>query len=269
MNRSTSGFSDVDASEDPEDLVGYLGLLATVVGDLRREGYALAGLKAGQAVLDVGCGAGEVCVELHGVVGPAGRVTGVDLSSAMIDAARAAAARAGLAIDLCVASAYQLPFPDGSFDIVRAERVFQHLEDPEAALREMMRVTRRGGQVLVVDPDHGQASLALDDPAHRRVFEHLRRTMLSMIVNPHSGVRLRPMLRRAGLLEVRQRVQPLEIPHAAFGRAFFLDRLLEKSIADGALTAAEGDAFVSELAARAQRAEFQALTFGYSVVGTR
>jgi SAM-dependent methyltransferase len=269
MNHSRSGFSDVDASENPEDLVGYLGLLATVVGEIRRGGYALAGLRAGQAVLDVGCGAGEVCVELHGIVGPTGRVTGVDLSSAMIEAARATTAKAGLSIELQVASAYQLPFPDGSFDVVRAERVFQHLDAPEAALREMMRVTRRGGQILVVDPDHGQASLALDDPAHRRVFEVLRRTMLSMIVNPHSGVRLRPMMFRAGLLEVRQRLQPLEIPHAAFGRAFFLDRLLEKAVADGAITAAEGDAFVAELAAREQRGEFQALAIGYSVVGTR
>jgi len=269
MNKITTGFSDVDASERPDELVSYLGLLARVTVGLRREGYALAGLREGQAVLDVGCGAGEVCVELTGLVGPKGRVAGVDLSATMIDAARAAAGAAGHAIDLRVASVYQLPFADGTFDVVRAERVLQHLDDPEAALREMMRVTRRGGQVLLVDPDHGQSSVALDRPEHRRVFEAARRALLARISNPHSGVRLRPMMLRAGLHDVRQRVQALEVPHAAFGRAFFLDQLLEKSVADGVITAAEAGDFVAELAAREQRGEFFALAIGYSVVGTR
>jgi len=267
MKKTTTGFSDVDASESPDELVSYLGLLARVTVGLRREGYALVGLQPGQAVLDVGCGAGEVCVELSGLVGPKGRVAGVDLSATMIEAARTAAA--GHAIDLRVASVYQLPFPDGTFDVVRAERVLQHLDDPEAALREMMRVTRMGGQVLLVDPDHGQSSVALDHPEHRRVFEAARRVLLARISNPHSGVRLRPMMLRAGLHDVRQRVHALEVPHAAFGRAFFLNQLLEKSVADGVITTAEADAFVAELAAREQRGEFLALAIGYSVVGTR
>ena len=86
----------------------------------------------------------------------------------MIEAARRAAAAAGRDIDLRVASAYQLPFPDQSFDVVRAERVFQHLAEPDAALTEMLRVTRIGGQVMLVDPDHGQASVAVDDPGERK-----------------------------------------------------------------------------------------------------
>ena len=67
--------------------------------------------------------------------------------------------------------------------------MFQHLEDPDAALREMLRVTRRGGRVLLMDPDHGQASVAVDDARQRRVFEAARRSLLTLIVNPHSGVR--------------------------------------------------------------------------------
>ena len=64
---TTTGFSDVDASGISEDLVSYLGVLARVTAELRRDGFALAGLRAGQAILDVGCGAGEVCVELGGL----------------------------------------------------------------------------------------------------------------------------------------------------------------------------------------------------------
>jgi hypothetical protein len=61
----------------------------------------------------------------------------------------------------------------------------------------------------------------------------------------------------------------LEVPHADFGRAYFLDQLLAKSVADGAITQAEADAFVAALAAREQHGEFLALAIGYSVVGTQ
>jgi ubiquinone/menaquinone biosynthesis C-methylase UbiE len=87
----------------------------------------------------------------------------------MIAAARRAASNSASPVDLKVASVYALPFPNETFDAVRAERVFQHLEDPEAGLREMLRVTRTGGRVMAIDPDHGQHGLALDDPDHRKV----------------------------------------------------------------------------------------------------
>jgi SAM-dependent methyltransferase len=182
---TTTGFSDVDRSGRSAELVDYLTLLASRLGDFRREGYEMLGLRSGTAFLDVGCGAGEVCVEIAGQVGLAGRVAGIDRSAAMIEAA-GRAAKSGRVIDLRVGSAYELPFADQSFDAVRAERLLQHLEDPDAALR----VARSQSQekVLLMDPDHGQAGLAVDKPA-RRVFEAARRSLLSMIVNPHSGVR--------------------------------------------------------------------------------
>lgn len=269
MDTPTTGFSDVDASGRSEELVDYLARLARITADLRREGYAFAGLQAGHAVLDVGCGAGEVCVEMSGLVGPTGRVAGVDLSAAMIDAAKASAQAAGQAIDLRVASVYQLPFADGSFDVVRAERVFQHLDDPEAALREMMRVTRVGGQVLLIDPDHGQLTTALDSAAHRRVFEAARRAQLQRIVNPHSGVRLKPMMLRAGLRDVQYRTHVLDIPYAAFRHAVFLDELLAESVSSGAISADEARALTAELQARDQRGEFLGFAVGYSVLGMR
>jgi SAM-dependent methyltransferase len=85
--REDTGFADVDASGRSEELVNYLELVARHVGAFRREGYELMRLKPGHAVLDVGCGKGEVCAELAVRVGPRGRVAGVDLSEAMIAAA--------------------------------------------------------------------------------------------------------------------------------------------------------------------------------------
>ena len=151
-----TGFSDVDACGRSDDLIDYLALLASRLAEFRREGFELLELQPGSSVLDIGCGAGEVCVDIAERISPHGRVAGVDLSGAMVEAAKRAAAAAGRDIDLRVASVYQLPFADESFDVVRAERVLQHLDDPETALREMLRVTRVGGQIMLIDPDHGQ-----------------------------------------------------------------------------------------------------------------
>jgi ubiquinone/menaquinone biosynthesis C-methylase UbiE len=265
----TTGFSDVDGSERADDLVDYLAVLADRLADARRDGYELLRLKPGAAVLDVGCGGGEVCVELAARVGPQGRVAGIDPSEAMIAAAKRAARASPHPIHLRVAGIYALPFPDGTFDAVRAERVFQHLRDPEAGLREMLRVTRPGGRVMAIDPDHGQHGLALDDPVHRRVHDASTRILLRMIVNPHSGTRLRGMFVRAGLADIEQAVKAFEITHPDFVPMVFLHDRLDTAVADGDVTREEADGFVAALEERHRNGTFFANAFGYNVAGTK
>ncbi len=267
--KEQTGFADVDGSGRADALVDYLGLVARHVGEFRREGYDLLRLRPGSAVLDVGCGAGEVCAELAARVGAQGRVAGVDLSAAMVEAARKVAAATGHAVELEVASVYELPFADGVFDAVRAERVFQHLDKPEAGLREMLRVARPGGRVMVIDPDHGQAGLALDDPAHRRVYEALQRAMTRMIVNPHSGTRLRGMLVRAGLVDIAQLTKSFDFGYPAFMQMFFVDERLAAATAAGEITDAEGRNFVAALEERHRAGMFFSSAIGYTVVGTK
>jgi ubiquinone/menaquinone biosynthesis C-methylase UbiE len=267
--KHTTGFSDVDGSDRADELVDYLSLLAERLADTRREGYAMLRIGSGSSVLDVGCGTGEACIELAGIVGSEGGVVGVDPSETMIGAARRAADAAKRAIDLRVASIYALPFPDGTFDAVRSERVFQHLEDPEAGLAEMIRVTRPGGRLLVADPDHGQHGLALDDPAHHRIYRASLRALLAMIVNPHSGTRLRAMFARAGLADIAQRVQPIPIAYADYLRALFLPERLAAAITAGEITREEADDFVAALEARDRAGTFDANAIAYFVTATR
>jgi len=266
---ASTGFSDVDGSGRSADLVDYLTLVASRMAGFRRQGNELLRLVPGSVVLDVGCGAGEMCVDFANRVGPGGRVVGIDPSTAMIEAARRAAGDSVCPIELQVASAYELPFPEESFDAVRAERVFQHLDRPEVALREMLRVTKHGGRLLLMDPDHGQASVAVDEPVQRRVFEASRRSLLSMIVNPHSGVKLRAMMIRAGLVDVTQVAQVLEIAHEDFQRSFFLHDLLEAAIAREEITRSEAAGFFDAITQREREGTFYACAVGYAVAGTR
>ncbi len=267
--KEQTGFADVDSSGRSRELVDYLALVAQNMGDLRLGGYDMLRLAPGSAVLDVGCGVGEVCVELAARVGTAGKVAGVDLSEAMIEAARKTVSASGTAADLRVASVYELPFADATFDAVRSERVFQHLDNPDAGLREMIRVTRAGGRVLIIDPDHGQAGLAVDEPVHRRVFEAIQRAMVAMIANPHSGTRLRGMFARAGLTEIAHATLTPDFTFPHFMQMFFVDERLARVVAAGDISDAEARSFVAALEERHRAGTFFTNAIAYNVVGTK
>jgi SAM-dependent methyltransferase len=110
----------------------------------------LAGVKAGQRVLDVGCGPGALTAELVARLG-ADQVSAVDPSSTFVAAARDRFP----GVDLRLASAEELPFGDGEFDAALAQLVVQFMTDPVAGLREMARVTKPGGPVAACVWDRG------------------------------------------------------------------------------------------------------------------
>jgi len=101
-----------------------------------------AGVHPGQRVLDVGCGPGALTEELIARVG-SGSVAAVDPSAPFVDAVRARHP----GVDVRQAAAETVPFPDDSFDAALAQLVVQFMADPVAGLREMARVTHRGGIV--------------------------------------------------------------------------------------------------------------------------
>ncbi|MDH3713043.1 MAG: class I SAM-dependent methyltransferase [Gammaproteobacteria bacterium] len=106
----------------------------------------LIGDVTGQVILDVGCGDGELAVELWK---RGAKITGIDASTRMIEVARERARqhRADLTFD--VATAQALPFPPKAFDLVVAVTVLCFIEDGASTLREMGRVLRPGGRLVI------------------------------------------------------------------------------------------------------------------------
>lgn len=121
-------------------------------GAVDSAGYLLAHLRAGMDLLDVGCGPASITADLAERVAP-GRVVALDSASGALEAARATLSERGLSeqVELTCGDVMALPFEDGSFDVVHAHQVLQHLADPVGALAEMRRITRPGGIVAVRD----------------------------------------------------------------------------------------------------------------------
>jgi ubiquinone/menaquinone biosynthesis C-methylase UbiE len=157
-----AGFTRVDAQPDTSVLVAGMDATARwpAVKQLRAWERTHLALGPGDRLLDVGCGPGDVAVELAADVGPAGSVLGVDASEAMISVARRRAAAAGARVEFRVADAQSLPVADGQMDACRSERMLQWVPDTDRAAGELVRILRPGGRLVVTDTDW--RSLAFD-----------------------------------------------------------------------------------------------------------
>lgn len=156
----------------------------------------LLGLGRGDRVLDVGCGPGYDLKNLVDVVGPDG-VYGMDLKMSTLIEARRRLAADGIHIPLARASALCLPYASNSFDAVRAERLLQHVADPQKAVAEMVRVLRPGGRLHLVDTDWSTATVSCLPDA---LLAKLRRLLLEQwVMQPRVGSDLMRIVQAAGL----------------------------------------------------------------------
>jgi arsenite methyltransferase len=114
--------------------------------------FSLGPLYPGEAVLDIGCGAGvDTLVAAH-LVGPGGRVVGIDVTFAMLERAQAHLARLGWPqVSFQEADAEALPFPDAEFDAIISNGVFNLTTNKAQALAEAHRVLKPGGRLLLAD----------------------------------------------------------------------------------------------------------------------
>lgn len=108
-----------------------------------------ASLESGDRVLDVGCGTGAASLRAAQIVGPSGRVVGVDVNRGMIAVARARPDGANSGVEWLEGSALDLPLPPASFDAVLSAQTLQFVPDRQLAVSEMRRTLCPGGRAAV------------------------------------------------------------------------------------------------------------------------
>ena len=185
----------------------FMGRYSTQLGP---QLAALAGVRAGQRVLDVGCGPGALTTELVRLLGPAG-VTAVDPSESFVAAARER--HPGVTVEQ--AAAEQLPFPDDAFDAALAQLVVHFMTDPVAGLRELARVTRGDGIVAACVWDHAGGTSPLS------TFWHAARELdpdvgdESDLAGARAG-HLTELFAAAGLREIEETSLEVSAEHPSF-----------------------------------------------------
>lgn len=215
----TTQFPTLDQQTDPRFFIQYLDAGNALADVQRLKQVILAQLELGSGLhlLDVGCGTGDDVRALVQVVGAHGRSVGVDASTVMIAEAQHRHAAPGLPIAFMVSNAQHLALADASFDCCRAERVLMHLEHPEQALAEMVRVVRPGGKVVVFDMDWGMAFV--DSP-----YQETTRTILQAFSDgmQHGwiGRSLPRLFQAVGLVEVTCVPHTVHLDYAFAQRLF-------------------------------------------------
>ena len=179
--------------DTPEAVERIVGAYATAdVVAIRQAQIDLLGPIEGAAIIDVGSGPGIYArdLALRGA-----RVTAVDSAPAMRAGAVAEAKAAGVTIDVADGEANDLPFPDASFDAATLVQVIEYVPDAVGALREIARVLKPGGALLVCDTDWASASWGIGDAA---LAEHIKQAWCATKEHYDAGRRIPEWLTAAG-----------------------------------------------------------------------
>lgn len=265
-DKRSTDWSDVDAEDESEAFTEYLETVTGLeaVQAYKRRSHQLLAPKAGDRVLDAGCGTGEDVLMLAEHLGTEGEVVGVDNSQTMIETARDHAAGVPTA-RFSTEDVLDLPFPDDHFDASRIDRVLQHLRTPLAAIQELCRVTKPGGRLGLSDSNW--ESLVLETP--EGYSEEFLSLEYASPRNPAIGRELYRYAQEVGLREIDiDTWTPVSTDFSFIEQAGNLDAWTDAMVADDVVSEAD----VEDWYAGLERADgkgqlFGALT-GVTVVGT-
>ena len=163
MSTTHFGFENVDESEKARRVRGVFDSVATrydLMNDLMSMGLhrawkaytvMVANVGEGSRVLDIAGGTGDLALAFAKKIGASGKVVHTDINEAMLRTGRERLLDAGVALPTLVCDAEKLPFPDGHFDVVTVAFGLRNMTHKDAALKEMNRVLKPGGKLLVLE----------------------------------------------------------------------------------------------------------------------
>ena len=265
----STGFTDVDSAQDLDAYFDCLTLLDSLAyyKAYKIKSYALLQLTQGMKVLDAGCGLGDDAFRIAELIMPGGKVIGLDASVAMIEKARSHELATKLPVQFQVGDVKALPFADNSFARCRIDRVLQHISQPQKAISELVRVLEPHGLLLAYDNDWGTFSVTSQHVEITRIIENL---WSDSFTNNRIGRHLCDHFISCGLSDIK--IYPGTCVINDFQTAdkvYNLQKTVQKAIAEGMISASQGNGWIEELIHRTQNGSFMAALTAYTVIGEK
>lgn len=212
MSEAAGTVGDRYALATGEAGAARLRLLHAVYGPATVQLFSELGMGPGWRVADFGCGIGSISLWTAARVAPGGSVVGIDVAAGQVAIARRRVAEAGLANATFVeASVYNTGLPEALFDLAHSRFVLNHLKDPVAALREMIRVVKPGGWVMCEETD--VTTLLTDPPseAYRLFVDLFLKYSQSCGTHYRLGPSLHRLFREQGIEPTVRFSQPIHM----------------------------------------------------------
>ncbi len=160
-------------------------------------------IDSASTVLDMGCGTGVAARTIARRANFSGRVTGIDLSPYLVEAAKRLANEEGLGtrIEFLSGDTRDLNIPDDEFDAVVAHTLVSHVQEALTVVKEAGRVVKPGGLIAIFDGDYASMTFALDDPVQSKRYDE---ALINAVVTSPRVMRQMPrLIQQAGLEMIR------------------------------------------------------------------
>jgi ubiquinone/menaquinone biosynthesis C-methylase UbiE len=217
-------------------------------------------IDSANTVLDMGCGTGVAARTIARRANFSGRVTGIDLSPYLIEAAKRLADEEGLGtrVEFLSGDTRDLDIPDGRFDAVVAHSLVSHVQEALTVLKKVGRVVKPGGLIAIFDGDYASMTFALDDPVQSKRYDE---ALINAVVTSPQVMRQMPRLIQQADLEM---IRTFPYIMAEVGKGDFwlsaIDSFEKLAPKSGAMTEAEATSWAIAL----HKASDQGVFFGAS-----
>lgn len=220
-------------------------------------------------VLDLGCGTGVAARTIARRADFSGRVTGIDLSPYLVEAAKRLADEEGLGsrVEFRSGDTRELDIPDGRFDAVVAHTLVSHVEEALTVLKEAGRVVKPGGLIAIFDGDYASITFALDDPLQSKKYDE---ALINALVTSPRVMRQMPRLIQQADLEM---IRTFPYIMAEVGEGDFwlsaIDSFEKLAPKSGVMTEAEATGWANALHKASDRGVFFGASNYYTYIARR
>jgi ubiquinone/menaquinone biosynthesis C-methylase UbiE len=264
-----SAYSHVDRTAEPMKCVQRMDEIGAgkFWCSIKSEMLELLDINLGDRIVDIGCGAGNDTLVFARLVGKRGKVVGVDFSNIMITEAKKRAKGLGLPVEYHFGDAENLQFADNSFDGCRAERLLQHLDNPQRAIAEMVRVAKPGAQIVAAEPDYGSITIKGSKAVLTRKFVSCH---CGYFRSPRIAMSIPLLFERLQLVDIKIKVISSVVKKMGVrGEKQLINKYINLAVAKGMVSETEGKNWLDDLKRAELAGVFQHQTTIFLVSGRK